>query len=330
MRQLTVIDFSEFAPSATFQRALKRWSGTILDLMYHHKVSRKNKIWAFTRKGMVSERTLRIFAIECALKALSDSKIKDEGLFKCIDAAKQYIDGKETDSSFSGSMDYALHRIKYAESAISKSIATIVWTAMCFKQEAGYVAERVCNLSCSRTLGFLVAGMDSNIELAISVIYSEEVKSDDAEPSSNSHSLTQKKRIFPKRNSNKLKGSHSLKTETMAEKQTTEGQGTPAPQKYIAGDLQKGAPIVERPKIYFPEVPDADKKPAVDFKYRYLSGSKIWSTHITGEDVMCLMESIHRLGTADNGMDILLCKFKRGVDERDFGIFLGYVSPELK
>jgi hypothetical protein len=114
----------------------------------------------------------------------------------------------------------------------------------------------------------------------------------------------------------------------MAEKQTTEEQGTPTTPKYAAGDLQKGAHVVGRTKIYFPEVPDADKKPAVDLRYRYYPGDQSWATVLIGGEE--IVSSVHRLGTADNGMDILLCKFKSGVDVRDFGIFLGYISPELK
>ena len=113
----------------------------------------------------------------------------------------------------------------------------------------------------------------------------------------------------------------------MAEKQTTEGRGTPTPQKYIAGALPTGAHVAERTKIYFPEVPDADKKPALDLRYRYYPGHQSWESNVVREKNI---SSVHRLGTADNGMDILLCKFKSGVDVRDFGIFLGYVSPELK
>ena len=120
----------------------------------------------------------------------------------------------------------------------------------------------------------------------------------------------------------------------MKEKQATENgangctsTGAPVSQEYAAGELQKGAPIVERTKIYFPEAPDADKKQALDLRYRYWPDRQSWESNvITGKNI----SSVHRLGTADNGMDILLCKFKSGVDVRDFGIFLGYVSPELK
>lgn len=124
----------------------------------------------------------------------------------------------------------------------------------------------------------------------------------------------------------------------MTEKQTTEKRakgytstGAPISQEYAAGELQKGAPIVERTKIYFPEVPEADKQPAVDLRYRYYSGDKTWGDlSLRNADFSDLVESVHRLGTADNGMDILLCEFKDGVAARDFSICLGYISPELK
>jgi hypothetical protein len=66
MKKITFKDFEQFAPYYSLTDKYGEWEGTILDLMQHPDISDKDKILAFTREGIVSDRTLRFFAVACA------------------------------------------------------------------------------------------------------------------------------------------------------------------------------------------------------------------------------------------------------------------------
>jgi hypothetical protein len=66
MKTLTWADFAKHKPCYNPAEKYGEWQGTILDLMQHPDIPNYDKIWAFTREGIVDDKTLRLFAVGCA------------------------------------------------------------------------------------------------------------------------------------------------------------------------------------------------------------------------------------------------------------------------
>lgn len=68
MKTLTWKDFEKHRPCYDPQEKYGDWSGTIMDLMQHPKIPNSDKIWAFTRKGVVFDVALNEFGYISAVE----------------------------------------------------------------------------------------------------------------------------------------------------------------------------------------------------------------------------------------------------------------------
>ena len=94
MKTLTWADFAKHEPCYNPAEKYGEWQGTILDLLQHPEIPAQDKIWAFTREGIVNEKTLRLFAVGCARKV--QHLLKDQRSIDALDVAESYANGNAT------------------------------------------------------------------------------------------------------------------------------------------------------------------------------------------------------------------------------------------
>ena len=94
MKTLTWADFAEHEPCYNPAKKYGKWQGTILDLMQHPNIPDEDKIWAFTRKGIADDKTLRLFAVGCARRV--QHLMKDKRSINALDVAERYANGEAT------------------------------------------------------------------------------------------------------------------------------------------------------------------------------------------------------------------------------------------
>ena len=75
LHTLTWADFKKFEPCYDPQERYGDFSGTILDILKDKRIPAKDRIWAAARKGMLDDRTLRLFACKAAWDAAMDKQI---------------------------------------------------------------------------------------------------------------------------------------------------------------------------------------------------------------------------------------------------------------
>jgi len=94
MKTLTFKDFDQFNPCYSPTDKYGEWEGTILDLMNRPDIPDKDKVWAFTQEGMVSDKTLRLFAVACAREV--QHLMTDQRSIAALDVAERYAHGDAT------------------------------------------------------------------------------------------------------------------------------------------------------------------------------------------------------------------------------------------
>jgi hypothetical protein len=122
MKTLTWADFAEHKPCYNPAEKYGEWQGTILELMQHPEIPDDDKVWAFTREGIVDDKTLRLFAVSCARKV--QHLMKDQRSIDALDVAERYANGNATEDELAAARQAA-------------------WAAAAAWQAAWYVARYV-------------------------------------------------------------------------------------------------------------------------------------------------------------------------------------------
>ena len=94
LHTLTWADFKKFEPCYDPQERYGHFSGTILDILKDKRIPAKDRIWAATRKGILDDRTLRLFACKCVREVwhlLTDKRSR-----KAVEVAERYAVGEAT------------------------------------------------------------------------------------------------------------------------------------------------------------------------------------------------------------------------------------------
>lgn len=94
MKKLTWAEFAKHEPCYNPAEKYGEWQGTILDLMQHPDIPNQDKIWAFTREGIVDDKTLRLFAVGCARRV--QHLMTDQRSLDALDVAERYANGNAT------------------------------------------------------------------------------------------------------------------------------------------------------------------------------------------------------------------------------------------
>ena len=95
LRTLTWDDFKPFDPCYDPKERYGDFSGTILDILKDHRIPAKDRIWAATCKGVLDDKTLRLFACKCVREVWH--LLNDERSRKAVEVAELYAVGEATD-----------------------------------------------------------------------------------------------------------------------------------------------------------------------------------------------------------------------------------------
>ena len=106
LHTLTWADFKKFEPCYDPQERYGDFSGTILDILKDKRIPAKDSIWAATRKGMLDDRTLRLFACKCVREVWH--LLTDERSRKAVEVAELYAVGEATDEELAAARDAAM------------------------------------------------------------------------------------------------------------------------------------------------------------------------------------------------------------------------------
>lgn len=103
--QLKTLTWSDFEKSRILQEMYGYFSGSILDILNHPKIPNKDKIWAFTREGIMDDKTLRLFAVRCARQV--QHLMKDQRSIQALDVSERYANGLATDEELAKAWEVA-------------------------------------------------------------------------------------------------------------------------------------------------------------------------------------------------------------------------------
>jgi len=123
MKTLTWADFAKHEPCYNPAEKYGEWEGTILDLMQHPEIPAKDKVWAFTREGIVGDKTLRLFAVGCARKV--QHLMKDQRSIDALDVAERYANGDATEDELAAAGLAA----RAATGSAAEAAAEAAWVA---------------------------------------------------------------------------------------------------------------------------------------------------------------------------------------------------------
>lgn len=132
LKTLTWADFLK--PCYDPQERYGDFSGTILDILQDSRIPDTDKIWAFTREGIVDDRTLRLFACRCVREVWH--LLTDERSRNAVEVAERYANGQATDEE--------LRVAKAAASNVeftSEPKLTAAWAAWAAAMESALTAR---------------------------------------------------------------------------------------------------------------------------------------------------------------------------------------------
>ena len=129
LHTLTWADFKKFEPCYDPQERYGDFSGTILDILKDKRIPAKDSIWVATRKGMLDDRTLRLFACKCVREVWH--LLTDELSRKAVEVAERYAVGEATKEELAGARyaawdaarDAARYAARYAAGAAARAAA---------------------------------------------------------------------------------------------------------------------------------------------------------------------------------------------------------------
>ena len=106
LHTLTWDDFKPFDPCYDPKERYGDFSGTILDILKDHRIPAKDRIWAATCKGVLDDKTLRLFACKCVREVWH--LLTDERSRKAVEVAELYAVGEATDEELAAAWDAAM------------------------------------------------------------------------------------------------------------------------------------------------------------------------------------------------------------------------------
>jgi hypothetical protein len=177
MKTLTWADFAKHQPCYNPAEKYGDWEGTILDLMQHPEIPDIDKVWAFTREGIVGDKTLRLFAVGCARKV--QHLMEDQRSIDALDVAERYANGNATKDELAAAWEAAREAAwdaarasarASAEEAAWEAAEAAAWAAA---EDGAYAAARDAARASARASaedGAYAAARQAQVEIAIELL----------------------------------------------------------------------------------------------------------------------------------------------------------------
>jgi hypothetical protein len=118
MKLFTIQDIRSFRPCYDPSRHLPEdWSGTALDLLEHPTIPDVDKVWLMRQPGVMTDKGLRLFAVNCARRAQTYPKnyTPDPRTLAAIETVERFAEGLATVEELATA--YAVARDAYAANA---------------------------------------------------------------------------------------------------------------------------------------------------------------------------------------------------------------------
>ena len=106
LKKFTIKDIKSWGPCYPPEDKLPAgWEGTALDILKLENISHDDKLWCVCREGIISDKTLRLFAVWCARQV--EHLMKDDRSRKALAVAKNYANRKATKEELAAARDAA-------------------------------------------------------------------------------------------------------------------------------------------------------------------------------------------------------------------------------
>ena len=138
LKSLNWSDFDQHKPCYSPQERYGDFSGTILDILKDERVPDDEKIWAFTREGIMDDRTLRLFAVGCARKV--QHLMADQRSINALDVAERYANGLASDEDLASAKKAAWEAAREAAWEAAREAWEAAWEARAAAWEAAMAA----------------------------------------------------------------------------------------------------------------------------------------------------------------------------------------------
>ena len=149
LKTLTVDDIRSFRPCYDPTRFLPEdWRGTVIDILKVKDCTAKDRMWVVCREELIDARTLRLFAVWCARRAIKLIGNPDPRSVNACDIAERYANGDATDqelaAAWADALDAAWDAARDAALAAARATA---WDAA---WDAAWAAARAAAWNAAR------------------------------------------------------------------------------------------------------------------------------------------------------------------------------------
>ena len=137
MKRFTIDDIRSWGPCYDPSRHLPEgWSGTAVDILKMDSVPLDDRIWVVLRTDLISERSIRLFAVAAARSV--QHLMTDERSIRAIEVAERYANGLATDSE----LNEAAREAKEAREALASKSAVEAAAARVGEATAALASKR--------------------------------------------------------------------------------------------------------------------------------------------------------------------------------------------
>jgi hypothetical protein len=117
-----------YNPSKYLPEGKETWEGTALEVLRHPSIPDADKLWCVLREDCINTKTLRLFAVWCAEKALKLQATPDERSLKSCKVAKRFAKGLAT-ASEAASAESAAWSAAWSAASEAESARSAAWSA---------------------------------------------------------------------------------------------------------------------------------------------------------------------------------------------------------